>query len=280
MLMNNHFVAGLSATALLISILACGSGGGSADPAGDAPPNATYTQCGAQGDMSCPNTSQSCIFEIGQACGTLDEAGECRERPSLSSCSTLVNEVCGCDGRTYQNACEAMHYGVSVETLGPCADDNHLLLDCRDAASWPQAWKTMEKEVVAEMNRRRAQGAICRGTAYPAVGPLVMDNALQQASRCHSLDMGMRSYFSHDTPEGLTVGDRITAAGYTGSPRGEVLAAGQPTAQSAVEAWMTSTTGHCEGVMNASANEIGVGYAFVETSPYRVYWTAKTGYRP
>jgi uncharacterized protein YkwD len=289
MVVKNKFVATFWAVGILLSILACGGGGGGSSSGGSSGGGTstggstggttTTSTCGGPSSISCSSGSQSCFYEPSQACGTFGSYGECRERPSLSSCSTMVNEVCGCDGQTYANTCVAAANGVSVEHAGPCREDNYLLVDCRDPQTWPDAWKEFEKEVVAEMNRRRAQGATCRGTYYGPAGPLVMDNALQQAARCHSLDMGMRDYFAHNSPEGIDPFDRMRAAGYTGSPRGENLAAGQRTALDAVNAWMGSTTGHCEGIMDATANEVGAGYAFVETSHYRHYWTSKFGIR-
>ena len=35
-------------------------------------------------------------------------------------CITLYDPVCGCDGVTYGNACEAGCYGVEVACEGPC----------------------------------------------------------------------------------------------------------------------------------------------------------------
>lgn len=51
--------------------------------------------------------------------GVCDEgAGLCRVRPQL--CPLVVAPVCGCDGQTYGNACEAAHIGVNVAHEGPC----------------------------------------------------------------------------------------------------------------------------------------------------------------
>jgi hypothetical protein len=46
------------------------------------------------------------------------ESGGCRVRPD--SCFTVVDPVCGCDGMTYSNACEAARVGVSVRRRGSC----------------------------------------------------------------------------------------------------------------------------------------------------------------
>ena len=284
MKVTNKFLISLFGTILFISILACGSSdsssGGSPPPPPPPPPDPVVTTtCGTTG-LYCENEAESCIFGEDQACGANGATGECQVRPALSSCSNMGNVVCGCDGRTYTSACHARHYGISVETQGECPEDHHLLLDCRDAANWPFAWRAVEKEIVAEINRHRAQGATCRGVAFAPAHPVVMDSSLQQAARCHSLDMGTRNYFAHNTPEGLNHYQRVAATNYAHSVHGEVLAAGQRLAEQVVHGWIHSQTGHCEIVMRANSNQVGVGYAYAETGTSKTYWTANFGRNP
>jgi hypothetical protein len=42
----------------------------------------------------------------------------CARRPE--ACIQIFDPVCGCDGRTYGNACTASSAGVSVDFDGPC----------------------------------------------------------------------------------------------------------------------------------------------------------------
>ncbi len=51
-----------------------------------------------------------------EGCGL--ELGFCRPRPEL--CLQVYTPVCGCDGRTYANACLAQAAGVNVAAKGPC----------------------------------------------------------------------------------------------------------------------------------------------------------------
>jgi uncharacterized protein YkwD len=126
-------------------------------------------------------------------------------------------------------------------------------------------------------NRRRAEGATCRGTFYPSVPPLTLDLRLREAARSHSYDMAANNFFSHTGSDGSTPGDRASRSGYTGGSWGENIAAGRSSAQAAIDGWMQSTSGHCENIMNSRYRLIGVGYAFSSSSAYQHYWTQDFG---
>jgi uncharacterized protein YkwD len=101
--------------------------------------------------------------------------------------------------------------------------------------------------------------------------PVQADPRLTAAAQAHSDDMANRNYFSHTTPEGITFGARIKAAGYP-SPGGENIAKGQATARDVMAAWMDSD-GHRENILRCTFTTIGVGYnARART------WTQDFGY--
>ncbi|MHB1325014.1 MAG: CAP domain-containing protein, partial [Thermoleophilia bacterium] len=106
---------------------------------------------------------------------------------------------------------------------------------------------------------------------------LTMSNSLYNASEGHSYDMGVRGYFAHNTPEGVTPWDRIRAAGYTYNTwLGENIAAGYSTAQSVFDAWRISP-GHNANMLGANYRAIGVGRYYVSGSTYGWYWTTDFG---
>jgi uncharacterized protein YkwD len=142
--------------------------------------------------------------------------------------------------------------------------------------SSPEA--ALEERILAIVNQRRAMGANCGGTNYGPAGPLTMNEQLRTAARAHSLDMGTRNYFNHNTPEGRTPFQRTAAAGYSGSPQGENIAAGNATAEATMTQWMNSP-GHCTNIMNPQYRVLGVGYARVAGSRYTHYWTQNFGGR-
>lgn len=82
-------------------------------------------QCGFQcaTDPGCSlqnNTCGSgsfCAFSLG-TCGRLEQASFCQTKPE--ACPEESLPVCGCDGVTYGNACEAFRAGVSVSFESAC----------------------------------------------------------------------------------------------------------------------------------------------------------------
>ena len=67
---------------------------------------------GCRSNGECPTASFCAVTTCGAA-------GACTPRPT--SCGSVYNPVCGCDGRTYGNTCEAALAGLSVASSGACA---------------------------------------------------------------------------------------------------------------------------------------------------------------
>jgi hypothetical protein len=87
------------------------------DPTDDALVCESYESCVL--DLIC--TSSDCCkdgFFCAKADGDCDGAGVCQERPV--GCDQDFNPVCGCDGQTYANRCEANAAGVNVSHEGEC----------------------------------------------------------------------------------------------------------------------------------------------------------------
>jgi len=113
----------------------------------------------------------------------------------------------------------------------------------------------------------------------------VCNAILAQVARARALDMAQRGYFSHINPEGLGPNFLVSQAGYV-LPSGwttpanlnyiESIAGGFATAGEAWNAWLSSP-GHRVHVLGedpfwAAQTNYGIGYAFVQNSPFEHYW--------
>jgi uncharacterized protein YkwD len=88
--------------------------------------------------------------------------------------------------------------------------------------------------------------------------------------------MGTANMFGHTGPDGSSSEGRLSVSGYPGSFCGENIAAGQTTAQEALNVWKNSPA-HNAIMLAANPSDIGVGYFFVENSTYKHYWVLMTG---
>jgi Cys-rich repeat protein len=74
--------------------------------------------CTADGD--CGEREYCAREEIGDC----DGPGVCLAYDPDSTCVLLFDPVCGCDGETYSNGCEARsRHGVNIAHRGACEDD-------------------------------------------------------------------------------------------------------------------------------------------------------------
>lgn len=74
--------------------------------------------CGGIAGLRCPD-KQYCAYAPEAQCGAADMSGTCAPKPDV--CTQQLDEVCGCDDKTYGNACAAAQAGVSVIKKGPCS---------------------------------------------------------------------------------------------------------------------------------------------------------------
>ena len=106
------------------------------------------------------------------------------------------------------------------------------------------------------VNEQRAVGCRCGKIKMPAVQVLVWSDVIASASSNHSKDMNRRSFFSHTSSNGNSLGDRFNAVGYKWMLIGENIAMGQRDEYEVVNSWLKSP-GHCMNLMNADFKEMG-----------------------
>ncbi len=75
--------------------------------------------CGGLQGLGC-DAGEFCSYDLSAQCGAADQTGTCVALPA--GCSKEGHAVCGCDDKTYSNACIANAAGVSVGADGACVE--------------------------------------------------------------------------------------------------------------------------------------------------------------
>jgi uncharacterized protein YkwD len=149
---------------------------------------------------------------------------------------------------------------AALAALALCAPATARADDCAGADAVPAA------DNVAAVN----QATLCllnEQRAAQGVAPLAENAELSSASAGYSQQMVAQGFFAHQSPDGGTLVDRLTGAGYLGDDEpwlvGENIGWGQgglATPRSMVSAWMDSP-GHRENLLSADYTEVGLGLA-------------------
>lgn len=152
-------------------------------------------------------------------------------------------------------------------TATPAATATTTATHLRSASLTLTVNNILENTVVLLTNTQRALAG-CRA--------LKVNGDLRQAARTHSKRMATAQSMSHQLPGELSLGRRITRAGYLGWTRvAENIAAGYTTAGSVTRAWWASTS-HKRNITDCTLREVGVGVVF---NGLRMYWTVDFGRR-
>lgn len=116
---------------------------------------------------------------------------------------------------------------------------------------------TQQELTVDAAGEQRILDLVNQERAKIGVDPLVLNEPRTEVGGAHSKDMFERGYFSHYSPEGEDVGDRLQNAGISYSIAGENLALA-PSIQRAHEGLMNSP-GHKRNILDPAFRRVGIG---------------------
>ena len=124
----------------------------------DVPSPAHEKMCGGIAGIACP-AKQYCAYPPEAQCGAADMSGTCAVVPDV--CTLQLDEVCGCNDKTYGNACAAAQAGVSVRAKGACTQANTTAI----SAGKPCGERGIEGECAAGLYCARGPGCDATGGA-------------------------------------------------------------------------------------------------------------------
>ncbi|NNF22171.1 MAG: hypothetical protein HKN67_09525 [Saprospiraceae bacterium] len=124
-------------------------------------------------------------------------------------------------------------------------------------------------KILYRINSLRKKGCRCDGKFYKPVRQLKWNRMLYVSAYKHAKSMHDNDYFSHYSPEGKDIGERLDLLGYKWQYAGENLAEGQKSFDEAMHDWIASPT-HCIMLMNPNMEEVAV-------AKYGSYWVQHFG---
>ncbi len=128
-------------------------------------PETTFMPCNDPGDTCV--TDEDCIE------GTMCVAGVCSANTDCN-CTGIYDPVCGVNGVTYANECEASCIGVAIAYIGDCSDPANLICEpvCI-SASGTEAWN------------------------FPCTGDVVFDSCLGCYASCDQAETRQEGWYAH-----------------------------------------------------------------------------------
>jgi uncharacterized protein YkwD len=122
-----------------------------------------------------------------------------------------------------------------------------------------EAGRPEAARLLSLVNSARAAGRRCGDSPAPPAPPLAENPAIAALAQRHAAAMTAGRFFSSTTPAGVTLGQRLTAAGYIWSFAAENIAHRDGTAEDVLQSWL-AVENRCLNLMGAEYMEAGAGY--------------------
>ena len=136
-----------------------------------------------------------------------------------------------------------------------------LLTSCSSPPSQTRiAPQTVGTSTATTLDTRAFERQINRIRGTNNASALSYDAKLAHAAQRHANDMVRNGFFDHKGSNGSSVGQRVTAVGYTWSMVGENIAQGQSSALEALRGW-TNSPGHHANNIDPKFTNFGIAKA-------------------
>jgi uncharacterized protein YkwD len=159
-----------------------------------------------------------------------------------------------------------------VMLLCGCGKNNEIVYVLANDSYRCEDFDAIKAEMVALINRARAQSRNCGYKIYTPAGKVTWNPTLARAALAHSVDMATKDFVSHSGSDGSDVSERVEELNYSWTSVGENISAGRETSEEVVAAWLLSPD-HCENIMRQSFTEIGGACFHNKDTKNKTYWT-------
>lgn len=123
-----------------------------------------------------------------------------------------------------------------------------------------------------EEARARVFAAVNAEREKSGLNPLSLEPAIVDVAQAFADDMSKRGFFSHKSPEGIGVAERLRQSQIEFTWVGENIALGQSSPDEVMRMWMASE-GHRANILNPIFDKIGIGRAPAPGYPGGYVWT-------
>jgi len=159
---------------------------------------------------------------------------------------------------------------------GPVPDASLGRTSSVDAAENGCGIPDFANQMLAEVNRVRAQGQQCGANWHAPVAPLSWNAALADAAASHSADMATHNFVSHTGSSGSSVADRARGHGYASGGVGENLAGGHQNIGHMMQGVLASPA-HCANLLRPSYVSFGAACVSNSATVYKRHWAQVFG---
>jgi uncharacterized protein YkwD len=118
---------------------------------------------------------------------------------------------------------------------------------------------SVHDDFIVLINTVRSNSHTCGDSTYAPAHTVRENEKLNDAAKLHARDMGENNYLDVESPQGISIEDRIISQNYKYILFKALLAQGNTSPENVIQAWRNEPE-YCRAIMNPNFTEIGAGY--------------------